>query len=97
LKHSALIETDTCLMPQHVPGARAGAGYRQIEMVPANGTLGLVFTVDQQSRLRLWLNSEAGATRWVCVDALFDGDAQTVLDFSIEQNLTQGRLTARWT
>src|SRR5690606_18491930 len=58
----------------------------------ASGTQGIVFTVDAQSHLRLWLNSEAGSTRWVCVDALFAGDAQTVVDFSIEHNLSSGRL-----
>lgn len=47
------IEAETCLMPQHVPGAHAGTGYRRIQMVPASGTQGIVFTVDAQSRLRL--------------------------------------------
>lgn len=86
------LETATCLMPQHVPGARATDAYRRVEMLPASGTQGSLITIDGQQRLRLWINNEAGTTRWVCIDPFEGSDAPQVIDLAVEQNVTQGRL-----
>lgn len=88
---SVQLHADTGLIPLHVPGARADAVYRHIEMVPASGTQGLIFTIDNASHLRLWINSEAGGTRWVCVNPFLDGQERLVIDIAIEDNVSQGR------
>lgn len=88
---SVQLHADTGLIPLHVPGARADAVYRRVEMVPASGTQGLIFTIDNASRLRLWINSEAGSTRWVCVNPFLDGQERLAIDIAIEDNVSQGR------
>ncbi len=83
---------DTQLMPQYLPGAPAAAGYRQVRMVPADNGQPLLFSLDHEQRLLVWLPGAEGYTRWVQVSPTLMGiDNPRILDFDLISNHGQGR------
>ena len=83
---------DTQLMPQYLPGAPASAGYQQVRMVPADNGQPLLFTLDHEQRLLVWLPGAEGYTRWVQVSPTLMGvDNPRILDLDLISNHGQGR------
>ena len=83
---------DTQLMPQYLPGAPAAAGHRKVHMAPADNGQPMLFTLDHEQRLLVWLPGADGYTRWVQVVPILMGvDNPRILDFDLISNHGRGR------
>lgn len=86
------ISLESRLMPQYLPGSPARARWTQLEMAPAANGQALLWTLDADGQLTLWLPSQDSATPWYRVHPVLRGDrSPRLLHLALTHNSGQGR------